>query len=371
MGEKCEVLMGQYLYKEIKDYLTELITANKHIPNYRLPSENQLAIKFSTTRITAKRALEELQDEGYIYRVHGKGSFISPEATERSELKGKDFICVLLPNIESLFIATLVDGIRQTLRTAGFHLIILSESVDELNSNNLIKRIVNLGIKGIIVFPNSHSRYNKDLLLLALNKFPVVFIDRTLHDFDVSSVTSDHNAIGKKATKLLFDRECKHVGFISMPAEYSSSVSKRITGYEQAHIEEGVRILPEQMLFITKQDKDQVARITEFFRKNPNLDGLLTYGGSIGYNVYRAILKEGISVPQQLKVIFFDDEYAQYEDLLPFSPTCVSQRSTAIGQKAAELILGYITNHSVTIDKILIDCDIIERESTLGNETDI
>lgn len=360
--------MGQYLYKEIKDYLTELIAANKNIPNYRLPSENQLAIKFSTTRITAKRALEELQDEGYIYRVHGKGSFISPDATERSELKSKDFICVLLPNIESLFISNMVDGIREALRKLGFHLLILSESIDELNSNALIKRIVGLGVKGIIVFPNSHARYNKDLLLLALNKFPVVFIDRTLHDFDVSSVTSDHNNMGKKATELLFSHGCRNVGFISMPPEFSSSVVRRISGYEKAHTENGFRIHPEQMLYITKQDKHQVERIAEFFKKNPQLDGLLTYGGSTGYNVYRAILHAGISVPDQLKVVFFDDEYSQYGDLLPFSPTCISQRSEEIGRKAAELILSYITNHTVTIDKVLIDCDIIERESTLGRD---
>ncbi len=67
--------MGKFLYQEIKDYLLGLIKEHKSEPHYQLPSENQLALKFATTRITAKRALTELQEEGYIYRVHGKGSF--------------------------------------------------------------------------------------------------------------------------------------------------------------------------------------------------------------------------------------------------------------------------------------------------------
>lgn len=356
--------MSKYLYEEIKDYLIGLIRNNKNVPHYKLPSENQLAMKFSTTRITAKRALTELQDAGYIYRIHGKGSFIQPDAVEKEELKTNDFICMLLPNIESRFIANLVGGARRLLKEYGYHLIILSEKEEELNSCQLIKRIVDLGVKGIIVFPNSRARYNKDLLLLALNKFPVVFVDRTLRDFDVSSVTSDHINIARKGVQLLFDRGCKNVGFITMPSEYSSSIARRISGYEKAHVDNERRILSRNLLYVTKQETGQVDHILNYFRQNPKLDGLLSYGGEIGFNVYRAIQKAGIQVPDDLKVIFFDDEYAEFCDILPFSPTCICQRSTEIGTRAAELMINYIAKKTVTIDKILVDCDIVEREST-------
>lgn len=69
-------------------------------------------------------------------------------------------------------------------------------------------------------------------------------------------------------------------------------------------------------------------------------------------------------MPEDLKIIFLDDEYADYCDLLPFSPTCIAQKSFEIGAKAAELIIGYITTNTITSDKILLDCEIIEREST-------
>jgi DNA-binding GntR family transcriptional regulator len=68
--------MSKFLYKQIKDYLLQLVTDNKNVPHYKLPSENQIAVKFNTSRITAKRALTELQEEGYIYRIQGKGSFL-------------------------------------------------------------------------------------------------------------------------------------------------------------------------------------------------------------------------------------------------------------------------------------------------------
>lgn len=356
--------MAKYLYQEVKEYLLKLIKENRDQPNYQLPSENQLAMKFSTTRITAKKALEELQNEGYIYRVHGKGSFISPEASEKGELRSGDFVCMLLPNLESQFITKMVDGAQKTLQENGLHLIVVNEKDTDLQSGELIDRIMELGVKGIIVFPSSRSRYNRKLMLLALNRFPVVFVDRTLRDFDISSVTSDHIAIAQSAVQLLFDRGCKKVGFISRPPQDSTSVSRRITGYEKAHIDNGRTIFTGNQLYLAKGESCNDEKILEFLEANKDMDGLLAYGASMGLAVYRAIMKAGIRVPEQMKVVFLDDEYADYCDLLPFAPTCVAQRGEEIGTRAAELIYRYIKTKKVTSDKIYVDFDIVERDST-------
>ena len=55
--------------------ISELIQQNRHIRQYKLPSENQLAFKFKCSRITVQRALTNLENEGIIYRMQGKGTF--------------------------------------------------------------------------------------------------------------------------------------------------------------------------------------------------------------------------------------------------------------------------------------------------------
>lgn len=356
--------MAKYLYLEIKEYLLKLIKENKNITHYKLPSENQLALKFSTTRITAKRALTELQEAGYIYRIHGKGSFIAPSAASNEELQTGNFICMLLPDIESRFVTTLIDGVQGVLKNQGFHLLILRESEAELSGSKLISQMIDFGIKGIIVFPNSNARYNKDLLLLAFNRFPVVFVDRTLRDLEISSVTSDHRKMVKKAVELLFGHGCQNVGFISKPAEYSTSIAQRISGYEKAHIENNRTIRSGNVLYLSKEDPAQEIRILQFLEENKDIDGLLAYSGPMGFHLYRALQKADIRVPEQMEIIFIDDEYASFQDLLPFAPTCIAQRGTEIGRQAAQLILKYILEKNVTVEKIFVDCDIVEREST-------
>ncbi|MBQ6078548.1 MAG: substrate-binding domain-containing protein [Clostridia bacterium] len=360
--------MAKYLYADIKEYVLKIIRENKDQPNFRLPSENQLAARFSTTRITAKRALTDLQEEGYLYRIHGKGTFISPTVSENKDLRSGCFVCIFLPNLNSRFITDMICGARLELQRHGIHLLIVNETESEINGNLFIRQYVDLGIKGFIVFPNHQSRYAPDLLSLALNKFPVVFVDRTLRDFDVSCVTSDHTEMAKKAVQFLFDRGCRNVGFITRPPEHSTSIYQRINGYEKAHIENARTLPAKRVLYLNRDDPDQEETILRFLRDNPEMDGLLTYGSIIGENVYRAITKAGIHVPEQLQVIFLDDEYADFADLLPFSPTCIKQNSIRIGQEAARLICKYIDSRNVTIDKIIIGSDIIERGSTVHSD---
>ncbi len=356
--------MSNFLYKQIKDYLLQLIADNKQTPHYKLPSENQIAMKFNTSRITAKRALTELQEEGYIYRYQGKGSYINTEKEAGKPESFTNFICMLLPNIGSNFIANIVSGARNVLRQNGYHLLLMSEPEDELIQDNLVSSLVEMNVKGIIVFPNNSARYNKDLLLLAFNKYPVVFVDRTLHNIDVSSVSSDHLEMSKKAVQHLIDRGCRDIGLITVPAEYGSSSARRISGYERAHMENNLLIKSSNILTVTKDMPDLTDRICEYFRANPTLDGVLSYGDVIGIHVYSAISACGIRVPEDMKVVFFDNEYMNYQDILPFSSTCVAQQGSKIGETAANLILKYLKKHVVENEKIMIDCHIIEKDST-------
>jgi DNA-binding GntR family transcriptional regulator len=64
-------------YKKIKAYILEGISS--HSFTDALPSENKLADFFSVSRMTARKAMDELEKEGHITRVNGKGSFVKTQ----------------------------------------------------------------------------------------------------------------------------------------------------------------------------------------------------------------------------------------------------------------------------------------------------
>jgi GntR family transcriptional regulator len=65
------------LYAQIKETLRSGILDGRYPPHSRMPSESELQAMFDVSRITIRQALGDLQKEGLIFKVHGKGSFVS------------------------------------------------------------------------------------------------------------------------------------------------------------------------------------------------------------------------------------------------------------------------------------------------------
>ena len=64
-------------YAKIKEALRGRIERGVLVPGDRVPSENQLASEFSVSRMTARRALLELAEDGVLLRTQGLGSFVA------------------------------------------------------------------------------------------------------------------------------------------------------------------------------------------------------------------------------------------------------------------------------------------------------
>lgn len=64
-------------YQQLKDLIIGRISTGDLRPSDRVPSENELVESMSVSRMTANRALRELNDEGYVERIAGRGTFVS------------------------------------------------------------------------------------------------------------------------------------------------------------------------------------------------------------------------------------------------------------------------------------------------------
>ena len=65
------------LYVQIKDTLRARILDGTYAPHSRMPSEHELCAMFDVSRITVRQALGDLQKEGLLFKLHGKGTFVS------------------------------------------------------------------------------------------------------------------------------------------------------------------------------------------------------------------------------------------------------------------------------------------------------
>jgi GntR family histidine utilization transcriptional repressor len=64
-------------YQQLKEMIIDRISCGELRPLDRVPSENELVAAMQVSRMTANRALRELNDEGYVDRVAGRGTFVA------------------------------------------------------------------------------------------------------------------------------------------------------------------------------------------------------------------------------------------------------------------------------------------------------
>lgn len=108
------------IYEQIEDYFRSLTISGVMKPGEKLPSVRELATGMSINPNTIQRAYRELENEGYIYSIPGKGSFVS----ERKDLSDE-----LRRNLEQKF-----TDIVHEMVYAGFH----RDEIFKLLENNIV-----------------------------------------------------------------------------------------------------------------------------------------------------------------------------------------------------------------------------------------
>lgn len=71
------------LYYQLKEILVSKIKNNTWAVDSKIPTERQLCDMYKVSRITVRKALEEMEREGYLYRKQGKGTFVTAPRIEQ------------------------------------------------------------------------------------------------------------------------------------------------------------------------------------------------------------------------------------------------------------------------------------------------
>jgi len=72
------------LYHQLREVVLSKIESNEWPVNSQIPTERELCEAFGVSRITVRKALSELEREGYLYRKQGRGTFVtSPKIEQR------------------------------------------------------------------------------------------------------------------------------------------------------------------------------------------------------------------------------------------------------------------------------------------------
>jgi GntR family transcriptional regulator of arabinose operon len=368
------------LYKQIKEYVLNNIRQSVWQSNDKIPSENELAAKFKVSRITIKNALQELIEEGLIYRIQGKGSFVStnglgePPVYRPEQRLIDNKVAYLMPRLDNRFTANLLNGIENQLAEEGYDLLFRTTGDSQETEKLLLNQMVHSGINGVIVYPAQGQSYNEEILKLTLNEFPVVVVDRYLRGVETNYVCSDNVGGAFEATTHCIQLGHRSIGFISTNIEGTSSLEDRLAGYEKALSEHGILI--DRHLRLIDLDGKQVngilqegaghpaskEQIVRYLERNPGLTAVVAVNSSVGLTFMEAAKQLSIRVPDDISVVFLDDFELSAFSAIP--PTYVNQEEYSVGREAVKLLVSVMENPRQKRRKIIVPTRLVVRESS-------
>ncbi|WP_139990816.1 GntR family transcriptional regulator [Paenibacillus paridis] len=374
------------LYSQIRDYILANIQQFHWQADDQLPTELELAEKFNVSRFTVKKAMSELVKEGLIYRIQGKGSYISQVVGEENRaiplqaaeagVSTMKLIVLLTPHMQSSLSASILTGAEYYLAEQGYQLIVRSTRNEQELERQLLVDSVRMGVRGVMIFPVDGETYNEEILRLTLNKFPVVVIDRYLRGVETNCVCSDNVGGAYNAVSHLIELGHQKIAFVVVHDRNTTSLEERIAGYERAlsanHYPFGPRLAcfesedpeltPEQREKQGDQLERMTLRIQAFLKQNPTVTAVFAATTYSGLATLQAAENLGLRVPEQLSVVLCDD--FEHSGISRIPPTCVVQQESKLGIEAARLLLSIIDNPLQERKKLTLPTHLVVRQST-------
>lgn len=333
--------MSDYIYKQIKNYILNLLREHNFDPNYKLPSDNQLALKFNVSRVSVRKAFTELENSNVIMRLKGKGTFAKP----KDENPAPDStLMLILPSSESAFSNNIMRGVMDYCDTHNIGLTMSFSFCSKKVETQCFKNALNLKSKGILVMPFADDYNDNDVIFSITKKTPTVFIDRKPKCFNLPCVSSNHREITYKAVEYLHNKNHNDILLVS-PDIPISSVVDREKGYLDAINDFGIEsplIFKPNFSNPEKIDEEYV----DFLTKN-KVSAIITSSGDTALRLCSNMKHLGKELSIDYDLVLIDNESYYFESILGKKIPTIIQDGVMIGYTACKLIHRALKNGKI------------------------
>ncbi|WP_035767682.1 GntR family transcriptional regulator [Butyrivibrio sp. NC2002] len=239
-------------YEKIYSDLKGKIKSGELKSGDKLPSELELAEEYGVSRITSKKAMEILTQEGLAIRTRGRGSYVTEDAkdilenaTAFSHEKPKDIsfskdanmIGVIVDTFSEDFGSEMLRGIERECHRQNLRLLFGCTYGSIESENDTVRQFIELGAKGIIVMCVHGEVYNNTLLELGLKGYPLVLVDRPMKGIPIPCVKTDNYKAAYELTNKLLKNGDDRICFVTHADVEMPTLSERYDGFTAAVME--------------------------------------------------------------------------------------------------------------------------------------
>ena len=202
-------------HQRLRSQLLGEIAAGTYRSGDALPTELQLAEMMQVSRTTVRQTLGDLEQQGLVRRVQGKGTFVTASPASQSAIRVAPFALLLLDGPAG-YDPGLFSTFEQAANQVGRSVVVCNSRNDVNLQGNHLLRLLDQRVAGVVINPCSRETTpSYHVRVLQDAGIPVVQLYRSVADVAAPMLAIPAGDIGFRAGRLLTDAGHRRVGFVA------------------------------------------------------------------------------------------------------------------------------------------------------------
>jgi len=289
-----------------------------------------------------------------------------------SSLRSKktNTIGIIVPRLNSYFVASVLAGMEDAANREGYNLII-SQSLESKEKEVANAHIMfNKRVDGLLVSLAYDTENIEHLKPFFRKGIPVIFFDRAHTHNDSTSIIIDNYRAAYDSTKHLLDQGCKrimHIGGSLLRNVYS----ERLRGYKQALKDYKINF-DEKLLYLCDLTDESGTKAAEHILKmkpGSRPDAVFSANDTAAVHCMIGLKKAGIKIPADIAFAGFNND--PISKVIEPNLTTVNYSGYHVGEMAVINLINHLKGifSTKTTNTIVLRSDLIIRASSQKNKS--
>ena len=284
-------------YVLVEDHIRQQIKQRKITD--KLPGERVLAKELGYSYMTIRKAIENLVNEGVLYKVPTKGTFVADRKQQKAKTGTIGYFLDhrIAGGLSSPYYSMIFNALEKETSRSGYSLTYFSDN-DPGNLQKIFKKL-----DGVIAscFPRVEP-----LIQEIKEQVPIVAIDNSAADKTIPSVIIDNFSAMITVIDHLYALGHERIGFMT-GLEDSDVGKNRYAGYQGGLSKNGIDIDPELVFRGNYTFGSGVSGVDYFLSLEHRPTAIVCANDSMALGTMNRLYQEDIRVPDEISVVGFDD----------------------------------------------------------------
>jgi len=288
-----------------------------------------------------------------------------PNQIAKSLRTGKSkIIGMMVEDISDPFFSSIARGIERIAYQQGYKIFFASTENKTSKAKDLVQVFRERQVDAYIIAPP--PEFSDEIQLLLDEGRPIVLFDRYFPELTTNNIIVDNYEGTFKAINYLQKEGYKHIGFITLDSD-QWQMAERMRGYMDGLKQHGHRQYVLKVPY-HMNEREIVEKMKAFLSANKVVDAVLFGTNYLTLNGFDAIRELGMSIPQDIAVISFDDSPVFH--LLSPAVTAIAQPINKISETVVNKIMRHLDNEIVTsgFETIVLPTELIIRDSVIKQQ---